>query len=295
MSVQLDALRRHVGSSPAFSFGDGGQVVLVGSGKGGVGTSTVAAMLAVMAAADGRDVLLVDADESHGALPLLLGVEPRLPFARLRGGEAAPDNLLVPLGHGLALLPAGGPVDPAERLGPADRRVLMRRVSALFPRFELVVIDAGSRLEAAVTAAALGITRFLAVTTPERIAAAATYALVKTLDARVEGLPVDLLFNRCRVTAATAAFAEVERATRRFLDRPLAFAGAVPDDDRLRALADAGTPLQEAAAMGTPAAAACHELAVRIGGRQSERDAPFRRPAQGHTHAVLAPRLSPRR
>ena len=37
-------------------------VLVLGSGKGGVGTSTVSALLALVAAQEGRQVLLVDAD-----------------------------------------------------------------------------------------------------------------------------------------------------------------------------------------------------------------------------------------
>jgi flagellar biosynthesis protein FlhG len=285
MSVQLDTLRRYVAERPQPRLREGAErVVLVGSGKGGVGASSIAGLIAVMAAADGKEVLLMDADESHGALPLMLGVEPRQPFARLRGGELTPEDLLVPLGHGLDLLPAGGPAEPEERLSGPDRRALLRRAAALFGRFDLVVIDAGSRLESVLAAAALGVARLLAVTAPDRIAAAATYALVKTIDSRTGPLPVDLLFNRCRLAAATEAFHDLDGATRHFLRRSLDFAGAVPDDDRLRARMNAGTPLQDVAGLATPAAAACHELAVRLA-----------RQLHARPPAVVAPRLSPRR
>jgi flagellar biosynthesis protein FlhG len=285
MSAQLETLRRYVANRPhPMPAGGSDRVLLVGSGKGGVGTSTVAALLAVMAASDGQEVLLVDADEGHGSLPLLFGAEPRRTLSSLLGGEAAPADLLVSLGHGLSLLPLGGTAEPEDRLPATERRALLRRVSTLYARFDLVIIDAGSRLEQVHNAAASGATRLLAVTAAERVSAAATYALAKTFDARFPGLPVDLLFNRCRMATATNAFEEIDAATRHFLRRGLDFAGAVPDDDRLKEALHEGTPIQHAAALGTPATTACHELAATLV-RQLEE----------FSHAVTEPRISPRR
>ena len=48
-------------------------VLVLGSGKGGIGTSTVSALLALAGVEDGRQVLLVDGNESVGSLHLLLG------------------------------------------------------------------------------------------------------------------------------------------------------------------------------------------------------------------------------
>src|SRR5690606_30668094 len=201
MNTQLDTLRRYVANQPPMLRPESPErVLLVGSGKGGVGTSTVASLLAVMAASDGRDVLLVDADTSHGSLPLLFGVEPGATLAHLRSGEVAPAELLLTLGHGLTLLPLGGTSEPMNRIGGAERRALLRRVGSLYDAFDLVVVDAGSRLEQVLDAAADGAARLVAVTAAERVAAAATYALAKVMDDRFPGMPIDLLLNRCRLS-----------------------------------------------------------------------------------------------
>ncbi|MEX0912891.1 MAG: P-loop NTPase [Gemmatimonadota bacterium] len=296
MSSQLDSLRRYVAARPLALLPEVPErVLLVGSGKGGVGTSTIAALLAVMAAADGDEVLLVDADESHGSLPLLLGAEPRAPLGRLRGGDITPADLLVTIGHGLALLPLGGTADPAERLPAVERRSLIRRVSALYGRYDLVIVDAGSRLEQVLNAASGGVSRLLAVTAAERVSAAATYALIKTIDARQPGVPVDLLFNRCRLSAATKGYEEMARATRHFLERGLDFAGAVPEDERFRTALEDGMPLLAAAALGTPAAAACHGLAGMMVRQFNDRDTARTGRALEYSPAAAAPRLSTRR
>jgi flagellar biosynthesis protein FlhG len=264
MSEQLDSLRHYVAHHPPVGSPEAPPgVLLVAGGKGGVGTSTVAGLLAVMAAMEGIEVLLVDADESHGSLPLLLGVEPVHPLERLRGGEVVAEDLLIPLGHGLAFLSAGGAADGGESLPPAERRALLRRLAALYPRFGLVVVEAGSRL-ASVLPATQGASRLLAVTAAERIAAAATFGLIKAVDARAPHLPVDLIVNRSPLPTARMLHLDIEGGTRRFLNRSLGFGGAIPEDDRLTSALQSGLHLHQAAALGTPAASACHELAARL-------------------------------
>jgi hypothetical protein len=121
-------------------------VWVVGSGKGGAGTSTVAAMLALALAALGRRTLLVDADEQVGPQRLLLGLGVAADGARgigdLRAGGGAgqgADALLVALSETLTVLPA------AARRGAlrgGERRVALARTATLWARFACVVVDA---------------------------------------------------------------------------------------------------------------------------------------------------------
>jgi len=75
-------------------------VVLVGSGKGGVGKSSVAVNLAAALRLQGHRVGIMDADIYGPSLPTLLGVE--------RRPQVLPDEYLLPIeAHGLATLSVG--------------------------------------------------------------------------------------------------------------------------------------------------------------------------------------------
>ncbi len=79
-------------------------VVAVGSGKGGVGKSTVAVNLAVALAQDGARVGLLDADIYGPNVPLMTGVREQ-PYQK--------DGKILPLAaHGLKLMSMGFLVDP---------------------------------------------------------------------------------------------------------------------------------------------------------------------------------------
>lgn len=290
LPAQLDTLRAYVASrQPVGAPRDGVRadvattVVVVGSGKGGTGTSVVAAMLALSAAAMGRRVLLADLDEHVGPQRFLLGVAPAHGLGALRRG-VAPEALLVPVSATLSLLP-GGPADAHDAqdtpLAPAERRALLRRAASCFAQHELVVVDAGSRLDGvragletaqAAAQAADGnlAVRLLVVTGSDPIALAASYALVKSVASGVAGdasdspsLPVDVLASRLDDDEARHAFEHLDAAARQFLQQPLRFVGCVPDDASLAVALRAGMPLQDAAT-GSPAAVAMQSVATTL-------------------------------
>jgi MinD-like ATPase involved in chromosome partitioning or flagellar assembly len=287
LPAQLDSLRAYVATRPAPRDGarvGGGAgaattVLVVGSGKGGSGTSVIAALLALSAAAMGRRVLLADLDEHVGPQRLLLGAAPVHGLGALRRG-VAPEALLVPVSATLSLLAAGPtaatPDDAA--IAPAERRALLRRAASCFAQHELVVVDAGSRLDVvragletaqAAAQAADGnlAVRLLVVTGSDPIALAASFALVKSVLAS-DGPdhpcpPVDVLASRLDDDDARHAFEHLDAATRQFLQQPLRFAGAVPDDASLAVALRAGMLLQDAAT-GSPAAVAMQAIATRL-------------------------------
>lgn len=263
MSAQLEALRRYVTEHPtAPAATPEGRAVVVGSGKGGVGTSLVAALLGVGAAASGARVLLIDGDPTLGSLHLLFGVPAGPGLEALRRGDAAED-LVTDVAEGIGLLTVA---EAGSTLAPAERLSLFRRLSGLQSTYDLVVVDGGSRLDSVLGACAAGAARVLITSTTDRIALTSTYALSKVLAERAPALPVDLMFNRTDARAAASAADEVGGAVRHFLRRTVGYAGWIPEDESLRAAIEAGMDLQDAA-VGSPAGSCLKEIASSLIGQ----------------------------
>jgi len=229
-------------------------VLVVASGKGGVGTSTVAALAALGLAADGRETLLVDGGEHVAALHHLLGAGPARPLGALAGGAAEAAELVTPLIPGLSLV--SGAVRAGEGpapVGAAERQLLERRVAELYPRYDAVVVDAGARLEAVLAACAPADAlpdalppAVLLVTTADPLSVAAAYALTKVLAQRAPLVRPALLVTRADDVAAGAAHHTVSAAAEHFLGRPVPAAGLVPEDATLRRAVLGGMPLHDA-------------------------------------------------
>lgn len=265
MTRSVDSLRAFMAGARPAPFDPRPGVVVVGAGKGGVGTSTVSALLALTAARRGENVLLVDADESVGSLHLMLGIDsPGAGLGALRGGHMTPQELLIVAGEGLTLLPGGGGgVDATLSSATAERRALFRRVADLYDRYDLVVVDGGSRLESVMAACRGGVERLLCVTEPGRISLAASYALFKVARTRFESLPVELVVNGAEQRQGRGLHSVVAHATQSFLGTDVSLGGVVPLDAVLHDGMDRGVALQRLL-LDSEAAAAVGGLADRI-------------------------------
>jgi len=111
-------------------------LVAIGSGKGGVGKSTVTANLAVALARAGKKVGLIDADVYGPSQPTLLGKHDK-PEGR--------DEKLVPVeAHGIKFLSLGQLVSPGHALawrGPMATGALANLVEADWGDAELLLVD----------------------------------------------------------------------------------------------------------------------------------------------------------
>ena len=114
------------------------RIIAVGSGKGGVGKSTVSANLAVALARMGRKVGLVDADVYGPSQPKLLGAEGIKPTAE--GDKLVP----VQTKWGVPLLSMGQLVAPGKALawrGPMAGNALGQLIDAEGGAVDTLVVD----------------------------------------------------------------------------------------------------------------------------------------------------------
>src|SRR5688572_10005579 len=188
---QLMTVPEQVGPEPV-----GPPVLVVGSGKGGVGKSIVSVLLASAIADRGAKVLLLDGSQNLGHLHVVLGVAPEAHLEQVMAGEIEPRALLCPVTERLWLLPADSGAEGLYALAAVDQARLHHRLSTLYDDFDAVVVDAGPGIEAAVRLSTMRGTRLVVVTVPEAPALTDAYALIKLVHAQLPSLPIDVLVNR---------------------------------------------------------------------------------------------------
>jgi len=211
-------------------------VLVVGSGKGGVGKSVVTILLGAIAAQAGRRVLLCDADYNLANLHVLLGVRPATHMDELLQGTVQPAELLRPLRERLWLLPGASGGDPLQALEPLDRARLHQRLTSAFSGLDVVVVDAGAGVDGVLRATTIGAGRLILVTSPEPAALTDAYAVMKLVHLRAATVPVDVLVNQCRDGEdGRIAFDKLAIAAERFLRRGIRYLGAIVDDSTIRA------------------------------------------------------------
>ena len=111
-------------------------LIAIGSGKGGVGKSTVSANLAIALARLGKRVGLIDADVYGPSQPTLLGTAQK--------PEAQDEKLLPVAAHGIRFLSLGQLVSPGHALawrGPMATGALANLVDAEWGDTEILIVD----------------------------------------------------------------------------------------------------------------------------------------------------------
>jgi MinD-like ATPase involved in chromosome partitioning or flagellar assembly len=237
--------------------------LLIASGKGGVGTSMVAALGALSAAAQGQNVLLIDATESGGGLHHLFAVRPSTGLWSLTNTRTPVDEALIPINDRLTLIGGGANAGAPTPTTDVDRRTALARLARVYSRYQLVIFDGGSRLDSIMAITELVDPSLLLVTSADRLALAANYALVKSVSARRRDAMVSVLSNRHGDAVAADACEFLVGACSHFLGRTIDVAGAVPDDPCLQAAVGAGMTVHDALE-GSPAAEAVRAVISRF-------------------------------
>lgn len=238
---QADMLRQLAGSAKKRRSGEprperrtGSRVISVTGGKDGAGKSTVAINLAEALAGRGERVLVVDADQGQGDLCMQFGILPTCSLNQVLSNEHSLEELVVDLGGGVQLLPAGTVVQQYQSLSPSERLGLFQAMERLEERFDFVLIDAGAGIPANVTGFASAAREVMLVMTPEPISITDAYTMVKTLSGRYGALKFRFLVNRCRDAEEGAAlFRKLSAITGKFLEVSLEYAGCILHDELL--------------------------------------------------------------
>jgi len=234
--------------------------ILICSGKGGVGKTTLTANLGIALAKQGARTAVLDADFGLRNLDLLLGLENRIVFTaqEVLAGSCRLEQALVKHKQepNLALLPAGNP-RMLEWLTPDDMRKVAQMVGE---QFDYVLIDAPAGIEGGFRNAMAAASEAIVVTTPEVSAVRDADRVIGLLNS--EGVkPIQLVLNRVRPRMmANQEMLAVDDVTD-ILALPLL--GLVLEDEQVIVSTNRGEPLT-LNGTNSPAARAYANVARRL-------------------------------
>jgi ATP-binding protein involved in chromosome partitioning len=228
-------------------------VIAVGSGKGGVGKSTIAAGLALGLARAGSQVGLMDADVYGPSIPHLLGVSQR---------PAVADNKIQPIETaGLKMMSMGLLVAPGEAViwrGPMLHGAITQFLrDTLWGELDYLIIDMppGTGDIALTLSQLLPLTGAVVVCTPQDVAlldAVKAVAMFRKVSIPVLGMVENMSGFVCPDCGKRYDIFGSGGAKKRAAELGIPFLGEVPITMQIRVLGDLG---QSAAALDDPNAA----------------------------------------
>ena len=220
-------------------------IIAVGSGKGGVGKSTVSVNLALALAAEGHSVGLLDADVYGPSIPLMLGVTGQ-PMA------TAEDKIQPLYAHGLAIMSMGFLLEPGQAVvwrGPMVHGVVTQFIKDVdWGELDYLIIDLppGTGDAPMSLIQALPFTASVVVTTPQEVAAAVAekaMSMFQKLNISVLGIIENMSYFTC--PHCSEAIDIFGRGGGKILagNAQVPFLGEIPIDTRMRKGSDVGKPV----------------------------------------------------
>ncbi len=239
------------------------RILAVGSGKGGVGKSTVSANLAVALAREGRRVGLLDADIYGPSQPRMMGVSKR--------PASADGTTIEPLhAHGVTMMSIGLMVDPDKAVvwrGPMLMGALQQLLTQVnWGQLDVLIVDLppGTGDVQLTLCQRTHLTGAIVVSTPQDVAlidARKAIDMFRTLKTPVLGLIENMstfVCPNCGHESHVFGHGGVEEEARR---DGLPFLGRLPIDLQTRISGDEGVPV---AAGEGPMAEAWRDIARRL-------------------------------
>lgn len=175
-----------------------GRVIVITSGKGGVGKTTTSANIGTALAKAGQKVVLIDTDIGLRNLDLLLGLENRIVYTivdvveeRCKLKQALVKDKKNP---NLSLLAAAQTRDKSA----LSQEHLKSICDELKEEYDFILVDCPAGIEQGFQNAVAGATEAIVVTTPEMSAVRDADRIIGLLEAKEEIESYKLLLNRVR-------------------------------------------------------------------------------------------------
>ncbi|ABG52484.1 septum site-determining protein MinD [Trichodesmium erythraeum IMS101] len=216
------------------------RIIVITSGKGGVGKTTCTANLGMALAQQGHQVAVIDADFGLRNLDLLLGLENRIVYTAVEvlAGECRLEQAIVrdKRQPRLSLLPAA-----QNRLKEAVTPQQMQElVDMLSPKYEYILIDSPAGIEQGFQNAIAPAQEALILTTPEISAVRDADRVIGLLEAH-NVKNIHLIVNRIKPQMVQADEMMSVQDVEEILAIPLM--GIIPDDERVIVSTNRGEPL----------------------------------------------------
>lgn len=220
-------------------------VLAVGAGKGGVGKSTLAVLLAAGLRREGATVGLLDADVYGPSIPTLLGIQHEKP-------KVTPERKMVPItAHGLKCMSVGFIVEPDHPLimrGPMLHGILRQFLDDVeWGELSYLVVDLppGTGDVALSLAQSLSPVGAVIVCTPQDVALAdarRAIGMFRQLNVAILGIVENMSYYLCPHCGHRDELFDHGGARRTAEELDVPFLGEIPLNAVIRSKSDAGRP-----------------------------------------------------
>ncbi len=211
------------------------RVIVISSGKGGVGKSTLALNMSLVLGAYKQKVILMDADMGLANIDIMLGIVPEYTIQHVLQGRKRLKDIIIDGPSGVKIIPGGSGINELANLNDNELSRLIQELGKVDGEYDYMIIDTGAGISRNVVSFLLAADDVIIVTTAEPTSLTDAYGLVKTIIRQSFDGKIYLIVNKVTNSSEGIMVAEKFRiACNRFLETDLIPIGNVVDEPAVR-------------------------------------------------------------
>ncbi|MFM2478319.1 MinD/ParA family protein [Celerinatantimonas sp. MCCC 1A17872] len=211
------------------------KVIAVTGGKGGVGKTNVTLNMAVAMAAQGKRVMVLDADLGLANVDVMLGLRVTRNLSHVLRGECQLDDILVEGPNGILIAPATSGTQSMVELSQSEHAGLIRAFSELKTPIDVLLVDTAAGISDMVLSFSRAAQDILVVVCDEPTSITDAYALIKILSNEHGCYKFKIVANMVHsLREGQELYTKLTRVTDRFLDATLELVACIPYDNNVR-------------------------------------------------------------
>jgi len=209
------------------------RIIIVTSGKGGVGKTSISVNMAAHLAHMGYRTCLFDADLGLANVNILLGLYPEYNIENVISGEKHLADIIVRDASGVDIIPGSSGVEKIANLETDQINNLIKAFCSL-DEYDHVIVDTASGVSKNVISFCLAASEVLLVMTPEPTSLTDAYALLKIISLNKYRKPVMVVVNQCpNRRTGKIVYTRFNQTVQKYLPLNIMYLGEILEDNNL--------------------------------------------------------------
>jgi len=176
------------------------RTIVISSGKGGVGKTSLSVSLAIALAEDGKSVTLVDADLGLANINVILGIIPKYNLYHVIKGKKKLKDIIIEVPEGIKIIAGASGFHQLANLEPKQREEFIGSIAEL-ANDDYLIVDTGAGISQNVLSFVMAADEVIVVTTPEPTAITDAYGIIKAIASQSTEKHIKLIVNRAQSVA----------------------------------------------------------------------------------------------
>ena len=212
------------------------EVIGIGSGKGGVGKTTIAINLAVALSQSGNKVMLFDADLGLANAQIALGARAEYNLSHFLAGQKTLEEITITTRQGIRLIPGASGVQELAGLSHVQAASIVQSFSSLAGNIDYLIVDVAAGISPSVLAFLSACQRRFIVVQDDPSSIADAYGTIKVLTQEMNLGEIYLLPNHVRTQSqGWKLYQRLNDVCARFLGQSIQYLTAIEQDEMVLA------------------------------------------------------------